>query len=281
MKILKGLKNPDRAWVYLKWNTLGRFYSWISKFQYHSQYSRVHDDLLKDEKFLLIILDACRFDYFEDHYEDYFEGDLEKVYSSGRNTFEYVSNMWDRDHEDILYMSGAVVVNSIAGEDWGPEGEASYVNNYVPDDHLRISNYWQREWDEELLTVRSEGLVDEIIDKLGIEDKIVAHFYQPHAPYIGDYQIEEVDGSRSLDAEESFERFSSGEITEKEIRKAYRANLIYVMEEVKRLVEEVDDRRVVITSDHGELFGEMGIVGHPKKHHHLLREVPWLELKEG
>ncbi len=280
MEYIKAIKKPQRIISFLKWNTIGRLNSWLSKFEYPSQYSKVHDNLLEEDRFLLIVLDACRYDYFEDHYEEFLEGELDTVFSTGRNTFEYVSNLWDGEHNDMLYISGAVVVNSTAGEEWGQRGEASYVNNYVPRDHLRISNHWRENWDDEVYTTRPEGLVDETLNKANIEDKIVAHFYQPHDPYIGEYQIPEVDGSGPLDAEEAFKRLAKGEVSESEVRKAYRANLLLVMNEVKRLIREFDDRRIVVTSDHGELFGEMGIVGHPKKHHHLLREVPWLEVEK-
>lgn len=47
------------------------------------------DELLKEKKFRLIILDACRFDYFRKEYADFISGNLEKVWSEGRNTFEY------------------------------------------------------------------------------------------------------------------------------------------------------------------------------------------------
>lgn len=39
----------------------------------------------------LVILDACRYDYFEKVYEDYLSGDLRKVLSSGSCTEEWLN----------------------------------------------------------------------------------------------------------------------------------------------------------------------------------------------
>lgn len=276
-KILYALKNPNRLKVFLRWNTVGRFRSFLSRIECEQQSEKI-EDLVEEDEFLLIVLDACRYDYFSEHYSDFFEGEIEKVYSEGRNTFEYLSGIWRQNYEDILYISGNPAVNSKQGEEWG-KSVGLGDSEYVPEDHLRISNIWEDLWDDNLFTVPPEELAKSSSSRLSIEDKVVLHFNQPHAPYIGDFRIKEVQGDKILNANQSFERLSKGEVSESEIRKAYRSNLIEALGAIQSLVSECEKERIVITSDHGELFGEGGMVGHPDKENYLLREVPWLEIK--
>ncbi|MDY6765792.1 MAG: hypothetical protein SVW77_00330 [Candidatus Nanohaloarchaea archaeon] len=58
----------------------------------------------------------------------------------------------------------------------------------------------------------------------------------------------------------------------------YEANLRLVLEHVRELVQELDGT-VVVTSDHGEAFGEDGVwEHHVETHIPVLVEVPWLEV---
>jgi len=66
------------------------------------------------------------------------------------------------------------------------------------------------------------------------------------------------------------------------VREAYRENLEIVLKEiVKGLLPKIPrDRKVVITSDHGELLGENGMFFHPADvRHPALNTVFWLEIE--
>lgn len=64
------------------------------------------------------------------------------------------------------------------------------------------------------------------------------------------------------------------------LRLAYAENLNLVMKEVKKTVQRLPDKKIVITADHGELLGENGLYEHPRWiNHPILTEVPWLELE--
>ncbi|KXA94987.1 hypothetical protein AKJ37_07125, partial [candidate division MSBL1 archaeon SCGC-AAA259I09] len=57
-------------------------------------------------------------------------------------------------------------------------------------------------------------------------------------------------------------------------------NLEYALEAIQRFAEEVEGK-IVVTSDHGEAFGEGGLWGHINKPHiPVLVEVPWLEIND-
>lgn len=58
----------------------------------------------------------------------------------------------------------------------------------------------------------------------------------------------------------------------------HRENLRLVLEEIARLIPDLDGR-VVVTADHGEAFGENGVWEHHiETHIPSLVEVPWLEI---
>ncbi|MFC7080227.1 hypothetical protein [Halorussus caseinilyticus] len=60
---------------------------------------------------------------------------------------------------------------------------------------------------------------------------------------------------------------------------AYLENLRWVLEEVELLLSNMDADTLVVSSDHGEAFGEWGLYGH---YRHVpipvLKNVPWVEL---
>ena len=64
------------------------------------------------------------------------------------------------------------------------------------------------------------------------------------------------------------------------IKKRYKNNLKIVLKNVNNLVDSLEGK-IVITSDHGEAFGEEGEYLHPyNSNNPVLREVPWLEVKD-
>jgi len=77
-----------------------------------------------------------------------------------------------------------------------------------------------------------------------------------------------------------FGALKSGDWDYDKIFEAYIENLRYVLNHVSTLVSNYDAERVVITSDHGELFGEWGIYNHKAGiPHPLLRKVPWVKTR--
>jgi hypothetical protein len=71
----------------------------------------------------------------------------------------------------------------------------------------------------------------------------------------------------------------AGNGIEESLRQYYEENLRLALEEVAELVEELDGN-VVVTSDHGEAFGEYGVwEHHVETHIPPLIEVPWLRVE--
>lgn len=271
-QLYEALEYPRKIKPYIWGRTIGRLQNIPYRLAYEKQYKKLHRDLFKEDKYLVIVLDACRHDYLEQEYSNYLEGEFTKAYSSGRNTFQYMRNTYPDDHKEMLYVSGATPINSVVEVE---DGHPLY-KNYTPKEHLRILDV---DYSDELGTVAPEDVTRAALNNLEEEEKMVAHYFQPHGPYIGEYRIEDEKG-KPMGEHVQWDMFMKGEITEREMRKAYRSNLKAALKEAAKLVEKTeDDRRIVITADHGELFGKHGITAHSEQHPGL-RLVPWLEVED-
>jgi arylsulfatase A-like enzyme len=70
------------------------------------------------------------------------------------------------------------------------------------------------------------------------------------------------------------------EISRQQAWDAYISNLEYVLEDISILLDNLDSQSVVITSDHGNSFGEWNVYGHPPGCPiEVVRSVPWIEVE--
>lgn len=277
----------------------------------------------------LIILDACRYDFFEQVYEDYLKGDLEKRRSVASSTPEWASKTFT-DHHEITYFSSNPFINSAGMPlneiDWG--SSAGY--EWSADDHIsNIIDVWHEGWDDDLGTVTPEKMTETVynhMDEVEESNRTIIHYMQPHAPYITNGK-----GRKNKTIRKSFKKAKeAGEENEKDggvlsavgdavrprfeklvedstiamklgmwielnpsslfsvgkngtretLEEYYEENLRLVMGEVQELIKDLDGK-VVVTSDHGEAFGEQGVwEHHVETHIPALVEVPWLEVEE-
>lgn len=215
----------------------------------------------------LIILDACRYDTFESI--NTIDGELEKVHSNASHTSEFLANNFSEQHQDIVYVSASPQLRG-------------YEENFH-----RLEHVWEDGWDEEENTVMPGTMTDRALElyEKNNDKRMVIHFMQPHWPFIGDDTLE-AQGTYMLEREKAspWELLYTGKVSKEKVIEAYENNLKVALQEVKKLAEELDGK-TVITSDHGNLFGEkvsplpLKIYGHPPKvHDSKLTEVPWLEL---
>lgn len=134
------------------------------------------DEILKKDWDVLIILDACRYDFFKDIYLNYLDGDLEKIKSAGNNTQDYFRNIfWGEDFKDTVYVSSIPWINSLG---IGPLSAEKFF--------WKIIDAWETGWDENLGTVPPAKLTDiskKVISK-HLDKKIIIHYLQPHEPYL-------------------------------------------------------------------------------------------------
>ncbi|KPN30681.1 hypothetical protein SY89_01417 [Halolamina pelagica] len=102
---------------------------------------------------------------------------------------------------------------------------------------------------------------------------------QPHIPYrsldVGDRADADERGAAQRSV---WDLLQMGDLSRADAWDAYRDNLRWVLDDgVAPLLENIDADRVVLSSDHGEAFGEWNLYGH---YRHVpaaaLREVPWI-----
>ena len=109
MSSLKQIHYPGRRTLDNLWN---RLYWWAKTKSCEalpSQRTLIHHSNWD----YLIILDACRADYFAAEYTKFLpSSDLLFACSAGRDTFEFLKRVFP-DYYDLIYVSGATPVNSV------------------------------------------------------------------------------------------------------------------------------------------------------------------------
>jgi len=266
--IKKGIQSPDRVVPYLNKQIHDFKYSFAYR-DTPKQKSRIHD-LIEREKFALVILDSCRFDYFQQEVYDFLTGELEQVYTPATATINYIQTIWDGQY-DLTYITGLSAPTDHAFERKGLD--------YRPTDHIEnFVHVWKLCEEKELGAVPPEAMTKTALQHR--EDKMVVHYVQPHAPYIGEYRLRDDEdttwGDSLQDIYEKIGRYNQKDkiISDEELQRAYRSNLRRVLTSVRKLVEQLD-RPVVVTADHGELLGEDGRYIHGSPKHPHLCELPW------
>ena len=102
----------------------------------------------------MIILDACRYDYFKEHHSKYLTGKLEKQESVGRHTMEWLDKTF-KDKEDIIYVSANPFINSIQ------EMKDQFGNTFDGKKHFtKVVDAFNICWNEELGTVTPKSLTN-------------------------------------------------------------------------------------------------------------------------
>jgi len=240
---------------------------------------KIHDTLKEEEEFLLVIFDACRYDYFREIFENHYRGELSRTYTTNTFTMQYLSGTWVGDY-DITYVAGGPVISDRRFEISGID--------YVPSKHFdRIIDAWNMGYDLELGVLPPEAVTNAAMDCDA--SRMVVHFFQPHAPYIGDVRLRTNGATNSSEEQSRVERMKTstreiydqieqGQISNSKLKSAYRSNLDRVMEAAKPLVQE-STCRTILTADHGELLGEDGRYMHGGLPHPILSELPWFEVE--
>lgn len=265
-------------------------------------------DLILDRDWdYLVILDACRYDIFEEVYDSYLEGNLVKVKSPASQTIDWLKESWSGFFDDLVYISSHPTVNSMGIERGG----------FKAKDHFhKIEDVWDYGWNEELGVVPPREVTRSALNKSERGKDFVVHYMQPHLPYLSlleDCSNEEISDRTELTAagvpkpDSRVERVVGRIIVNLGGRELlwslkrvfnlrsppgtmemawrnegvlhhYKENLKRVLNSVSHFREKVEGD-IAVTSDHGEMLGENGKYGHEANSDHpVLREVPWLRV---
>jgi len=221
---------------------------------------------------VLVVLDACRPGALKAVAPDVeFIENVGRMRSVGSCSSEWMENTFDPTTREDSVARTAVVT----GNTW--------TDRYLDADAFdALDEVWKYAWDEDLGTVPADAVTDRAIAtaREGDHDRLVVHYMQPHHPFVGE-PLEGDSGmartSRERSACSPWVLLRRGEADPDRVWDAYLANLEYALASVGTLLENVDGR-VAVTADHGNLFGEWGLYGHPMYVPvPALLSVPWCE----
>ena len=270
-----------------------------------------NQNVAKEDWDYLIVLDACRYDFFEEVYDEYLNGKLEKRTSKGSSTLEWLAKSFP-DEYNIDYYSANPYINSkgisLDDSEWG----SSCGYEWNPPDHFsNIIDIWDFGWDQDLGTVPPENVNKAFLSNNN-DNKSIIHYMQPHSPYISggegrklkqirkgfsENDQSEEDGKLSsiknwikpkiedlLIGKESIMKLGmlldlDPKVFLNEVRKDGSEETLknYYEENLRIVLESVSelvdelDGKVVVTADHGEAFGEEGYW-----EHHVETHIPVL-----
>lgn len=230
---------------------------------------------------VLVILDACRPDALEAVAADYpfLPAEIPTHPSRGSWSREWTRENFGRDHRDELADTALV-----SGNVYTREFHDSLHHFADPEWFAVLDEVWRDGWDQDHGTVPPETVRDRAIstwrdrEQHGA-DQMIVHMMQPHAPYRSlpisgreDSTTEREERRRTV-----WDDLYAGVLSTEQVRAAYRDNLRWALDSVELLLENLDADRVAISADHTELFGRVGLYGHPDVPLPELRTVPWVE----
>jgi len=240
-------------------------------------------DFMAEEWDQLVILDGCRFDMFER--QNWLDGELSSRISVATETPEFLERIFgDKTYHDTVYVT-ANPMHRV--DDWCPVD--------LDDVFRDVIDVWETEWDDELGTLPPEAMVEatEAAHEQYPDCRIIAHFVQPHYPFIGPLGErlehgrmngkERAEGkSGTADEKPVWGALRDGDYSTGRVKQAYEENLWLVLPYVQDLIDGFDGTTVV-TADHGNHVGELiapfpvRLFGHPPgiRTPELVR-VPWL-----
>jgi len=255
----------------------------LYRFRQKRRYSDGLDVMEKDWD-NLILLDACRFDYFENR--NPIPGELQSVTSMGSTSSEFIeSNFIGRNLHDTIYVTAN-----------------PYVEMLSEDVFYSVENLLVDQWQTDPGTVPPDAVRDAAVEanERNPNKRLIIHFMQPHTPYLGPTATEIRERFAIDDAYNRYQCVDGadvetsgygihgaamqGLIPVRDVRQAYSETLDIVLDSVTSLLSQVDGKSVV-TADHGELLGERFTplshrrYGHPSgSYARELRVVPWLQI---
>jgi hypothetical protein len=258
-RVKRGLTEPRTAIQHLN--------SLYFRLRYGEEYEAGIDFIDRDWDNLLI-LDACRYDTFDEM--STLPGRLERLRSKASSTVGFLeSNLSYRDLDDTVYVTA------------NPQlvAKAERFDTKLHD----IVNVWCEDgWSDELQTVHPETMAAyaaETSERYPCK-RLIVHFIQPHCPFIGETGRHRLPESTLRFWNDV--RIGTFDTSRDTLVAAYRENLSIALEHVESLVADLPGKTVV-TSDHGQLIGERSFplpvteYGHPRNTYvDELVEVPWL-----
>lgn len=216
----------------------------------------------------LIVLDACRADYFIEEWDR--PEKVETVWSPATQTPWWLAATFPGHYPYTFYSANPIIRSTYANITIPTIAET----NYVPKDHFeKIIDVWDFGWNKSLGTVPPWNVYDLTKDA---KPKSIIWFIQPHEPYLSIKPEHKIEKFTTESWTQYFARCKN-ELSIEEFKEAYRNNLKQALKWVYELLAGFRGT-IVVTADHGERLGEGGMWGHtfPNDAIPELRKVPWV-----
>jgi len=214
----------------------------------------------------LIIFDAMRYDYFEEIYPEYLEGELKKVYNRGISwTYDFFNEMFDGEWDAVLYTAAPFAIRETFAE-----------RGWTYTDHFReVLGHQDVDFDYEKGTSTPE-MINETVRQHDWNGRKVIRYMAPHPPLPG---LPFTKGAGKIQRTEK--KLMKGEITEEDLKEAYKKNVRVAFEGVVSLIPDLDGE-VVITADHGTALNESSYLFHARGYPEMpcLNHLPWFKVEE-
>ncbi len=289
--ILKGLKNPSRVVDSVLLDYLYRIPAIAV-----NGHRTIGTNVFDREWDVLILLDTCRVDAMrlvQDEYD--FIDTVDSIRSVGGASAEWLARTFDEQHLDQIRETAFLSAQSHIQEVLDTKVHETDSDRPLPFKTLRlfpsvdITELGKAEYLFKFETVGEEGpfghtegntppkyVTDRAIS-VGREhdfDRLILQYHQPHTPWFSKALAEDRDLKyHEYDWWNYY--YETGDL--ESIWEAYMSDLRFVLDDIELLLENLDADRVAISSDHGEAFGEYGILGHKLGSlHPQIRKVPWV-----
>lgn len=247
---------------------------------------------------VLIILDTCRIDAIQEVSEEYaFINDINEVRSVGAVTSEWLAATFTDSHINIIHDTTYLSANGCAQEVLENDRPSnlslteshltyrllSLFNSVSDTELLDFENIWMFEpTGEDGPRGHREGgpppryVTDRAIThgRQGEQSRLICHYHQPHAPHTANA----VEEDRELyEHERNVNTYIKQTGDYESVWETYLDELRYALDDIELLLSNIDADEVIITADHGNAFGELGVWGHPiGSLHPKIRNVPWV-----
>jgi hypothetical protein len=288
-KIRKAIKHPIRAMDEVAFNYIYRLpVSIINSFY------PIGTNVFDKEWDMLIILDTCRVDALKEIKDEYsFIQDIGRIRSVGGSSPEWIARTFDKNHvrqvENTTYISANGFAERVLKDRYQSRsltplhrslslvstvtqeavGDVEYVFDHEPVGENGPRGHKQGATPPEYVTDKAI----EYNRKDG-SNRLILHYHQPHSPWTANALA---DDRRLRQYENDWWTYLTKTEDVETVWESYLSDLRYVLDDVETLLENVDADKVIISADHGEAFGEYGILGHKiGSLHPKIRMVPWM-----
>lgn len=237
---IRGLRDSSYQLYAGAWRRAGRAYNYGTPIYEH-------------DWDLLIVMDACRYDLLQDVVGEYDFLDQGRTNSVGSATEEWMLKNFNKEYlqemRETVYVTG------------NPHSAEEGVNKFYHTEEV-----WSHSWDDDIGTTLADDVTEYAVT-VGRQlepQKCIVHYMQPHHPFVNNPELNEGIGfERESGNKHIWEKLRHGKVSHQDVWNGYRENLCYVLDNIRKLLNNFHAERVLITSDHGNAMGEFGIYGHP------------------